>query len=506
MMHPLRGGFARILGFAGAIIFLWPAATAGAAASEHPNIVFILADDMGYGDLSCQNPETKIPTPRLDRLAAKGMRFADAHSPSAVCSPTRYGILTGRYCWRTRLKKGVLWPFDKPLIEEGRLTVARLLKGAGYHTACIGKWHLGWNWPARDGAVLDQKSTGESVDFTRPITGGPTALGFDYYFGDDVPNFQPYCFIENDRTIGIPAEMKPDSMFGHRGVMVKGWKLDAVMPAIARKATAYIRERAEDPKGRPFFLYFALTAPHTPIAPAKAFQGKSRAGAYGDYVFEVDWSVGEVLRALKECGFAENTLVLFTSDNGSPGRDGTNRSGPINSVRHFGHNPSRPWRGIKSDAWEGGHRVPFLARWPGRVPAGSVCDALVCHADFLATAAAILGETLPGNAAEDSFNLLPLLEGKARDDPPRKAVIHHSGGGLFCVRQGQWKLILGLGPGGFSGGIRKPKPGEPKGQLYDLQADPGEQKNLYNAHPDVVRRLSAMLDGYRKSGRSAPLD
>jgi arylsulfatase A len=421
-----------------------------------------------------------------------------------VCSPTRYGILTGRYCWRSRLKKGVLVPWDKPLIEQGRLTVAQLFRDAGYRTACIGKWHLGWDWPTRDGEPLNSRSTGASVDFTKPIGGGPTTVGFDYYFGDDVPNYQPYCFIENDRTVGIPTEMKPDSMFGHAGVMLEGWELEAVMPTLTEKAVEYVQTHARDPEGKPFFLYFPLTAPHTPIAPAEEFRGRSQAGAYGDYVAQVDHSVGEVLRALERSGAADNTLVIFTSDNGSPGRDGTDMSGRINSVRRYGHNPSRPWRGIKSDAWDGGHRVPFIARWPGRIPAGRVTAELICQVDFMATVAAILGEQLPANAGEDSHNLLPVLHGETLDQPLREAVIHHSGQGLFCVRQGKWKLILGLGAGGFSGPIFPPKPGEPKGQLYDLHADPAEENNVYDQHPEIVQKLTELLERYKRTGRSAP--
>lgn len=498
-----RRDFLKVVGLGASSFLIAPTATAAGSKREHPNVVFVLADDMGYGDLACQNPESKIPTPNLDRLAREGMRFTDAHSPSAVCSPTRYGVLTGRYCWRSRLKKGVLWTWDAPLIEEDRLTVAQLFKGAGYRTACIGKWHLGWDWPTKDGNPLDHKSTGPSVDFTKQIGGGPTSVGFDYYFGDDVPNFPPYCFIENDGAVGIPSEMKPDSMFGIPGVMLKGWKLESVMPTITTKAVEWIETCAKDPEG-PFFLYFALTAPHTPIAPADAFRGTSQAGAYGDYVVQVDHTVGQVVGALERSGVAENTLLIFTSDNGSPCRDGTKMNGRINSVRKYGHNPSRPWRGIKADAWDGGHRVPFIARWPGTIPAGQVSTELICHVDFMATAAAILSDALPADAGEDSHNLLPVLAGKSLEHPLREAVIHHSSSGLFCVRQGRWKLIVGLGAGGFSGPIRKPKPGEPKGQLYDMHADPAEERNVYDQHPELVQRLTDLLEHYKKSGRSAP--
>ncbi|AQT67589.1 Arylsulfatase [Anaerohalosphaera lusitana] len=472
------------------------------APASKPNIVFILADDMGYGDLACQNPKSKIPTPNLDRLAAQGIRFTNSHSPSAVCTPTRYSILTGRYCWRSRLKKSVLWQWDKPLIEPDRLTVGDMLKQKGYHTACIGKWHLGWDWPTKDNKPLNNRDTGETVDFTKPVANGPTTRGFDYYFGDDVPNFAPYCFIENDRTVGIPDKLKPRKMFGAHGVMLEGWKLENVMPTITDRAAEYVTDRAK--QSDPFFLYFSLTAPHTPIAPAEEFIGKSDAHRYGDYVYQVDHSVGQVLDALDKAGIADNTIVIFTSDNGSPARDGRNYSGPTRSVLKYGHDPSRPWRGIKADIWEGGHRVPFVARWPKHFPAGKTSDELISHVDFMATMTAVLNIDLPNSAAPDSYNILPALQGKAQAKPIREALVHHSIQGLFAIRQGKWKFVDGLGAGGFSGPIRKPKPGESPGRLYDMHADPQEKNNLYDQHPEVVKQLKALLEKYKKDDRSVP--
>jgi len=501
---------------AGAAVMAGPAFKAAGAPQEdqRPNIVFILADDMGYGDLACQNPRSKVPTPHLDGLAAEGVRFTDAHSPSAVCSPTRYGALTGRYAWRTRLKRGVLWCWDKPLIASDRLTVGKLLKAHGYDTACIGKWHLGWNWPTTDGEnpVGMGKNTpeaGANVDFTQPITEGPTTRGFDYYFGTDVPNFPPYCFIENEHTVGIPTVPKPESMFGSPGPMLEGWKLEEILPGLARKAEEYIdakggrvrNEAFRQTKGNPFFLYMPLTAPHTPIAPDAQARGKSEAGAYGDFVYQVDRVVGRVLEALGRNGFAGNTLVIFTSDNGSPGRDGTNMSGPINSVRKFGHNPSHVYRGIKADAWEGGHRVPFLARWPGHTTPGAVCAETICHVDLIATCAEILGFDLPRDAGEDSFSFLPHLLSQPPDGPVREAVIHHSGSGVFAIRQGKWKFIDGVGSGGWSG-----KGDGLPGQLYDMQTDATEQNNLYNnpEHGPIVRRLKNLLEQSKREGRTRP--
>ncbi len=481
-----------------------------------PNIVYILADDMGYGDLACQNPDSKTPTPNLDKLASEGIRFTDAHSPSAVCSPTRYGILTGRYCWRTRLKSSVLWPWDKPLIDANRLTVSKLMKAYGYDTACIGKWHLGWDWPTTDGkepvgiGKTNVANSGTNVDFKKPIANGPTSRGFDYYFGTAVPNFPPYCFIENEKTVGIPAGNKPKNMFGSPGPILEGWKLEEILPGLQRRAVEYIDAkggRLSNPvfrqtAGKPFFLYMPLTAPHTPIAPAHQFKGKSKAGAYGDFVCQVDHVAGQVIDALKRNGLADNTLVIFTSDNGSPGRDGTNMSGKPNSVRRFGHNPSYIFRGIKADAWDGGHRVPFIARWPGHIKPGSVSNETICHVDLMSTCAAILGYKLPPNAGEDSYNILLALTGRNLKKPIRQATVHHSGNGMFAIRQGKWKLILGRGSGGWSG---RGKPEDPPVQLYDMSVDVSERINLCNEHPDIVEALTQLLQKYKVQGYSRPM-
>jgi arylsulfatase A-like enzyme len=493
---------------------------------DKPNIVYILADDMGYGDVSSLNPESKVFTPNIDRLAEEGITFTDAHSGSAVCTPTRYGILTGRYCWRSRMKSSVLWSWDGPLIEEGRLTVGDYLRENGYTTACIGKWHLGWDWNTFDGTAMNDSVAladytkgpvrhrfNDRVDFTQAIENGPVTKGFDYYFGDDVPNAPPYCFIENDRTLGIPDKKKPGDMFGVPGPMIDGWNLEEVLPALTRKAVDYIKAGTGEglfkrDRAKPFFMYFPLTAPHTPIAPAEEFRGKSNAGAYGDFVQEVDWVVGQILGVLKEEGLAENTLVIFTSDNGSPCRDGTNMSGPIRSVLKFDHNPSYIFRGIKADIWEGGHRVPFIARWPGKINPGSKTGEIICLTDLMATCAGILGKPLPENAAEDSYNILPALLGQEYEDPIREATIHHSAQGRFSVRQGIWKLVLCGGSGGWSDPRTEEKAAElglPGVQLYDLSLDIGEQNNIHEKFPEVVEELTLLLQKYKDEGRSTPL-
>jgi len=476
------------------------------SAQARPNIIFILADDMGYGDLNCQNPESKIPTPNLDKLAEQGVRFTDAHSASAVCSPSRYSILTGRYCFRTRLKMGVLAPWDPPLIKKDRLTVGGLLRSHGYHTACVGKWHLGMNYPATTGLPPWPRSTPWNVDLSGPIAGGPIERGFDYYFGVDWPNSPPYCFIENNHTIGIPTIKKPKTMHGRPGPMLPGWDLENVMPALTEKAVEYVDMRAGS--NDPFFLYLPLTAPHTPVAPASEFKGKTEIGPYGDFVYQVDDTVGQVMQALQRNDLAENTLIIFTSDNGSPGRDGSGlMSGPIGSVENLGHDPSGELRGRKGDCWDGGHRTPFIARWPGRIKSGSTCDQTISQVDFMATVSSILGDKLPETAGEDSYDISPALFHGNDAETIREATVHHSHLGMFAIRQGRWKLILGRGSGStFSYPPYKiPMPGQPKGQLYDIKADLAETNNLYDEHPDVVARLSKLLKKYRKEGRSAPI-
>lgn len=467
----------------------------GAAAALHaaqalerrpPNIVYLLADDLGWGDLGCYNPDSAIPTPHADRLAREGIRFTDMHSPSSVCTPTRYGILTGRYAWRTRLERGVLWGYSPNLIEPGRMTVASLLRDRGYRTAAIGKWHLGL------GAQ-------EKTDYSRPLRPGPLDHGFEYFFGIPASlDMDPYLWVENDRAVELPTQRtegrnQPRGVFWRPGAIAPGFRLEEVLSTLTDRAVRYIR--AQSP-GRPFFLYVALTSPHTPWLPSPPFRGKSRAGDYGDFVAETDDALGRILQALDETGLSRDTLVIFTSDNGAHWT-------PEDQAR-YAHRANAAWRGMKADIWEAGHRVPFLARWPGRIPPGARSDSLACLTDLAATLAEILKVELPPEAAEDSFSMLRALLAR-RDAKPRPPVVLHSSEGMFAIREGPWKLIRGLGSGGFSEPrLVEAKPGEPAGQLYHLRRDPGETVNLYEKHPEVVSRLEGLLEDVRRAGRSRP--
>ena len=454
-------------------------------AASQPNIVYILADDLGYGDVHCLNPERgKIPTPNLDRLAGQGMRFTDAHSGSAVCTPTRYGILTGRYAWRSRLQSGVLEGYSPPLIDKRRLTVPGLLKQQGYETACIGKWHLGLTFAS---------AGGKTNDLTRPIQDGPTTRGFDYFFGISASlDMPPFAFIENQRFTETPSVQKK---WLRKGAAAPGFEAVDVLPMLTRKAVAYLRARPREKQ--PFFLYLALTSPHTPIVPTGDWRGKSRLNAYGDFVMQTDWSVGQVLQALEESGLSENTLVIFTSDNGcSPAAN-------VQELERKGHYPSYVFRGYKADIWDGGHHIPFLARWPGKIQRGSVSAQLTCLTDLMATCADLLGIKLPEDAGQDSVSILPALLGGATG-PLREAVVHHSINGSFAIRQGKWKLELCPDSGGWS----DPKPGSaeakhlPPVQLYDMSQDVGERANTQEQQPEIVARLTKMLQRYVAEGRS----
>lgn len=483
------------------------------AATAKPNLIYVLCDDLGYGDVKCLNPRGKIATPCLDKLATGGMIFTDVHSSSSVCTPTRYGIMTGRYNWRTKLQSGVLGGLSPRLIEPGRLTVAQLLKNQGYHTAAIGKWHLGMDWaklPEKEVSELSIETPAQvrSVDYAQPIKNGPTAVGFDFYFGISASlDMVPYTYIENDRVTKLPIVEKDFPLFLGRtqgkcrlGPAAPDFEVADVLPTLTAKAIDYVKARAADAKaGKPFFLYLPLTSPHTPVAPTQEWQGKSGLNHYADFVMQTDHSIGQLLTALEQHGLAENTLVIVTSDNGcSPQAD-------FPGLLAKGHNPSAEFRGHKADIFDGGHRVPFLVRWPARVRAGGRSDQLLCLTDFMATVAEISGAKLPANAAEDSVSFLPALLGNA-SAPLREAVVHHSINGSFSIRQGKWKLLLCQDSGGWS----DPRPGQPKAnylppvQLFDLDKDIGEQVNVQDKYPEVVARLTELLRKYVADGRSTP--
>jgi arylsulfatase A-like enzyme len=481
-----------------------------ASAAPKPSIVFILADDLGYGDVGVYNPNSKIPTPRLDRLAAEGIRFTDAHAPDAVCTPSRYGLLTGRYAFRSQLKSGVLPPWGGALIESNRLTLPGLLRHNGYATAAFGKWHLGWDWPTKDGAPAQSRDGVGNVDFTKPIANGPTTRGFDYYFGVDLPNYPPYCFIENDHTVGqptLPARLQAGG-FNRPGPVVAGWNLTNILPQLTVRVMNYIEAAAKT--NRPFFLYFPLTAPHYPIVPGPEFHGRSQAGDYGDFVAQVDATVGRVLDALARTGMASNTLVFFTSDNGPEVVE--INPGAYARIQIYGHRSMADLRGVKRDTWEGGHRVPFIARWPGRFPTNAISGETICHVDLLATVAALLGTSIPDHAGEDSYNILPALQGEKLHLPIREATVLHGGNGKFAIRQGDWVFLDapigdGNGPGGEPEWFKQERGYRPNpfpGELYNLNDDLSQRRNFYGEKPELVAQLKALLRKYQADGRSTP--
>ncbi len=485
-----------------------------------PNIIFILADDMGYGDMRCNSAACKIPTPHLDRLAATGMRFTDAHASTAVCTPSRYNILTGRYPWRTRLKRGIVCPWDGALIEPGRVTVAELLRQQGYRTACIGKWHLGWDWPTKDGRHPNETLTfGQwahserlrfepNIDYSGRLAGGPVDRGFDTYFGVDVPNFPPYSWFLNDRLLDPPTVPKPDTMYGYPGLMTPGWQLEKMIPEFTQRAVNYIEQSPAQDIRQPFFLYFPLTSPHSPIVPNPPFQGKSGVGNYGDFVCEVDWVVGQVLDALERTGQRENTLLIFASDNGPEDRTDDDE-GAWARARRTHHYSMGNLRGLKFDAWEGGHRVPFVASWPTVTPPGTVCDQTLCLGDFFATCAQIVNVRAPDNAGEDSVSFLPLLQGRTHQ-PTRTSLVYRSMSGRFALREGPWVLIDSP-----TGGDRKEPDWlrsergytthtQPR-ELFHLHDDLPQRVNRYADEPALAARLLALLKEIEQAHPCEPL-
>lgn len=508
MRHLQDGIRGALVGWAALGVLLSAARATEQAPTLKPNVVVILADDLGYGDLSCYGAKL-IQTPHCDRLAKDGRRFTDAHSPSSVCSPTRYGVLTGRYCWRTSLKSQVLGVTAPLHIEPGRPTLASVLKKHGYATAAVGKWHLGYGSPPR-------------TDYNKPLTPGPKEVGFDYHFG--VPSNHgdlTRCFVENDQVVGRAPGVSFELPL--KGGLPKGLAQrrvdDRVDTVLTEKALAWLGKH----KDRPFFLYFTPVAVHNPVTPNKQFRGQSQCGIYGDYVRELDWCVGQVLGFLDQHKLAENTLVIFSSDNGgvvTADRDSAefpltledDAAGAVS--KHYraaqrdayaaGHRACGDLRGRKHSIYEGGNRVPFLARWPGRVPAGTTCDEVICLTDLLATVAALVGEKLPRGAGEDSHDIGPALVGAKLDRPLREATVLHNAEGVFAIRQGPWKLIA---EGAAPGPVKKKSPWVAEGtnQLYHLGDDPRETTNVWAKHPDVVERLVKLLKQYRDQGFSRPM-
>jgi len=480
---------------------------------SQPNIVIIYADDMGYGDLNCQNPDSKIPTPYLDQLASEGMRFTDAHSSSGICSPSRFALLTGSYHWRRQ--HGIVGPFGKPFFKDSDITLPQLLKNSGYTTACIGKWHLGWDWKFKNppsGEVMQWGKMREvylpqDIDWTKAIKGGPLDRGFDYYFGDGTINFPPYTWIENDRVLEVPTEEMDIQHIGFEtkegqwefrpGPKARDWNPYKVLPGLSNKVRDWIQSQEGQ---KPFFLYFALPSPHAPIIPNDEFDGTSQAGAYGDFMVQTDWVAGQILEALKEKGLEENTIVIFSADNGP-------EAYAWKRAETYDHFSMGDFRGLKRDVWEGGHHVPFLFKWPGKVKANSVSNEVISQVDIMATLLSILNIELPKEAAPDSYDFSPVLLGKAYDSPLRTATIHNTYASTWGIRKGDW-LYINDSTGGhrklpdFFQELRNYEDFSTEGLLFNMQVDSEQRINLYETYPDKSRELDSLLQVYRNSTSS----
>ncbi len=461
-----------------------------------PNIVFIFSDDHAVNAISAYGgPLAKVaPTPNIDRLAKEGALFTNAFCTNSICSPSRACVLTGQY-------NHVNGAFDlSGRVEPGKQMLAIQMRSAGYQTAMIGKWHLGWNWPLKEGGTANDQGDfsgkfkgGWDVDYEADIQNGPCDLGFDYFFGISASlDMPPYVYVRNRRPTE-PATV--EKAFNRKGPAAASFEAVDVLPTITQESVQFINKHAKD--DAPFFLYFPLNAPHTPIVPTEEWKGKSGINKYGDFTMQVDWTVGQILKALDDKGIADNTLVVFTTDNGcSP-------AAKIPELEAAGHDQNYIFRGHKADIFEGGHRVPFIARWPTTVKAGTRSDQIVGQLDLMATAADITGATVPAQAGEDSVSFLPVLKGEATS-PIRTSIVSQSIGGQFAIRDGQWKLCLCPGSGGWS----NPRPGRvdmsdmPLVQLYDLSKDPGEQNNLEAKHPDRVEKMKKMLSTIIDNGRS----
>lgn len=467
-----------------------------AIAARKPNVILVMADDLGIGDVSPTNPDCKIKTPYLQKMADEGITFFDAHTPSSVCTPTRYGLLTGRYNWRSRLARGVLSGRSTHLIPADRPTLGHLMKKAGYHTAMIGKWHLGWDW------AKDKRG---KIDFTKPVKNGPDINGFDQYYGHcgslDMP---PYVWVDTGKVTAQPDREegvnRKDDRYGwyRKGPIGSDFQIAEVLPHLFDKAIELVEERASAISNKPFFIYLPLPAPHTPIVPVPPFKDASKLNPYADFVMQMDHHMGQLLKAVKDNGFDDNTLVIFTSDNGcSPEAN-------FDLLKEHDHHPSAQYRGHKADIYEGGHRVPFIARWPGKIQGGGKTHALACLTDVYSTLEAITAQPRQATGGEDGFSLLPVFRGKSTSG--RKSLISHSISGAFAMRQGDWKLCLSAGSGGWSAprdNIAR-KEGLPPIQLFNLKSDPGERTNLTEKNPQKMLELLALLDSQIKAGRCTP--
>ena len=473
---------------------------------DKPNVIYILADDMGYGDVSAFNLDSKITTPNLDRMASEGLMFTDAHTSSSVCTPTRYGILTGRYSWRSRLKSGVLTGKSKALIPQSRTTVASMLRTQGYTTGFIGKWHLGWDWALK--ASADNSGEGwnkedfEAIDFSKPVTNNPGNLGFDYSYGHSGSlDMAPYVYVENGKVTALPDSSTVNTgkySWWREGPTGADFDHDDVTPNFFRRAVKYVEENAN--KNSPFFLYLALPSPHTPILPTEEWQNKSGLLPYADFVMMIDDYIGQLLKSVEEAGIENNTLIIFTTDNGCSPAAG------ITELQEMGHYPSYIYRGHKADIFEGGHRVPMIIKWPEVINKGSSTNQVVCTTDLMATLADITDFPLQMDEAEDSYSMLPLLN--QVDQPIRGSIIHHSIDGDFAIRKDQWKLIMTAGSGGWSfpnaSNNKDILDTLPSLQLYNLAIDPAETDNMHVDNPEIVLELKSLLIKQIKEGRSTP--
>jgi arylsulfatase A-like enzyme len=475
-------------------------------AEDRPNIVILYADDMGVADVSYGNPKAKIQTPHLDKLASQGMTFTDGHSSSGICTPSRFALLTGQHHWRRF--HGIVGAFGGTVFEPDDFTIAKMFKQKGYSTGCFGKWHLGWNFDAiRKPGAKKGDPHAESYDWTKRFPDGPLDQGFDYYFGDGTINFPPYCWIEGDRFVTTPTKpvIKSRPLAGsgsfRPGPMAESWNPFDILPTITQKTVEWI---AKQKKEQPFFAYLAFNSPHYPIVPNKEYHGKSKAGYYGDFVIETDGMVGKVMQALQEHGFSDNTLVIFSADNGA-------ETHAFERLEKFDQWSSGKYRGLKRDIYEGGHRVPFIVKWPGRVKKGVRSDEVVSQVDLAATFAKIINYPLAKTEAIDSYNLLPVLAGKKYSKPLRVATVQNTSAKKFALRQGDWVLINAP-----TGAAKKeqqdylnhfglePYGKENQGLLFNLKNDPRQSNNLYSQYPSKVKKMRALLESYLEGKPCAP--